>query len=167
METKKLRLLSVALLLLATGATQADEVEYMLIHAYLPAYDQSLLLDNIDKITFSDEGIEVALYDADNVAVPFGQFRSITFGNKSAIEESPINGALRVTYRSTDATVVVESPLPIKTIGIYNLQGLAVRHESPHSEQVILSLDGYPRGIYIVLAENGETTITRKIVKTN
>lgn len=146
METKKLRLLSVALLLLATGATQADEVEYMLIHAYLPAYDQSLLLDNIDKITFSDEGIEVALYDADNVAVPFGQFRSITFSNKSSIEESP---------------------LPIKTIGIYNLHGLAVRHESPHSEQVILSLDGCPRGIYIVLAENGETTITRKIVKTN
>lgn len=166
MKSKKLGLLLGLIWLVAyASVVQAEGTSSLLIYASTPAYEHSILLDEIDKITFNDNSIEIVLVNTETVSVPYDQFYSAIFSDCTTIEEIPVENELCVRYYSLDATVVVDSSLPLVAVSIYNLQGVVIYSQLSRNKRIEFSLNDYPRGIYVICARNGEKIVSRKLVK--
>jgi hypothetical protein len=59
----------------------------------------------------------------------------------------------------------VETPSPLKSVAIYNLQGYRYALFGQGGLSASYSLDALPAGVYIVRAENAEHSHTIKFVK--
>ncbi len=148
----------------------ADDRVYMNIHTTDTTSVQSLSLGNIDKLTFSNESMNVKMKDDTNVSVLYSSLWKFTFGEKEQIGaaetiNTDLDSSLSIRYQSTDKTIIVESSSLIESLGVYNLQGVLKYQASPRVKTLSLPIDDYPMGIYIIYANNGETVKTEKIIK--
>ena len=123
-------------------------------------------LDDLDKITFSDTGINFW-----NTKWPteyaYGNFRLITFkasDNPNGIESIAANESdVVITYDHQKEALSVESGKLLSGVVVYDVQGRPVAIERGSAYSYQLSLSMVPRGIYVVKV-NG-SSVSQKIVK--
>ncbi len=145
----------------------AGDGEYM--NLYSKGSTQSILLDDVGKITFGDDAVNVMLTDETVTSVFYNDLRKVTFGEKvqtTANDEikHEIDEMLSIVICHGDE-VVISGRLPIENVSIYNLQGGLIQQLSPQVENVTLSIVDYPSGVYIICVNNGGKFKTEKIIK--
>ncbi len=162
---RTVRILLLSLLFVPIKALAVDS-EYLNVHEQM--ITQSILLDDVDKITFGEDAVNVALADKTLFSVLYSDFRKFTFGEKAqstAVEtvQGGLESSLTISYQVTDCTVIIDSAFPIEGVAVYNIQGRLMHQSTPRVETLTVSLTDYPSGIYIINVNNGETITTEKI----
>ena len=154
---KKVLLLLMALVLpmVASAPLQADEYEYLWLYSPAPSEPQSYAIADLQKITFGEEALQVHLksqYKMSLEAVPTTAVKRVAKASDLAVIQS--SSELRV-----------ESPTPLKSVAIYNLQGRRLALFGQSETSTTYSLKSLPAGVYIVRAENATQTQATKFVK--
>ena len=144
--------------------TNAAEPEYLYIHTFAQPEGQSVPLDGLGKITFSENEMIIHTTDGKEMEVGFTDLQKLTFNSSAGIEQATTGQDISIAYRPSDKTVTVESPLPVMSLRVFNINGMLLRESSPSETCATEQLDGLPKGIYIVYAHNGETAKTQKII---
>ena len=142
-------------------------VNYLNFHGTAESDDRSFLIDNIKKITFTEDAMELVMENR-NENVAFNDFSLITFGEtaiSSGVEETLRDDGFIVKYNKSIQELEVSSSAPIVSLQVYSLQGKLIVAMSPQALSAIVSLADYPSGIYVMRASTGESVITQKIVK--
>jgi hypothetical protein len=127
---------------------------------------QSYDLNNLQKITFNEQGI--ILHPSEGNALTFSYESVLTFGSNdvSGIADvaADVSG-VQIYYRHSTESVIVESATAVTAASIFNLQGSLIKSLAPQSSQVEISLSGCPAGIYLVKTSNAQGTKVQKIIK--
>ncbi len=130
---------------------------------------QSYLLDDVDKITFSDDVINVSMADQSTISVLYDNLDKLTFGENASLAiktvKRELDSSLSVYYQPSNQYVCIESSALIKSIGVYNTQGRIVLYTSPRAEITTISIEDLPSGLYIVRVDNGKAIKSQKIIK--
>lgn len=159
----------ICLVILAIGILplHANSYDYLWVYSSAEASPQSYALDDIQKITFGAEAMNLHLLgQPSTVAVNYGSSVKITFENEAVNVKGVLGMAgISVNYDATAATLNVKSPVPMKSVYVYNTQGQPVKTFGQTGPSTEISLNSLPSGIYIVRADNGQETKTIKIVK--
>lgn len=123
-------------------------------------------LDDLDKITFSDTGVNFW-----NTKWPteyaYGNFRLIIFkatDNPNGIESAVVDEAnVAICYDSQKELVIVKSEKVLAGVTVFDVQGRPVATANHAAGVYEVSLSLVPRGIYIVKAKG--SSASQKIVK--
>ena len=145
----------------------ADGYDYLWLHSPSEASASSYALDNVQKITFGAEAMNLHLLSQPYpVAVAYGSSIKITFeSGPMAVKDVATTAGISVCYDAATASVSVESPAPMKSVVVYNAHGMRVASFGQGELSTKVSLSSLPTGIYIVRADNGQENKTLKIVK--
>lgn len=156
------------LLVLGLVPLQADEYEYLWLHSPVPSEEPCFCaIDDLQKITFGAEAMQVHLKSQSTpIAWAYSDLWKMTFEGTptaTAIESPSEASELSITHSSSE--VRVESPSPLKSVAIYNLQGYRYALFGQGGLSALYSLNALPAGVYIVRAENAEHSQTIKFIK--
>lgn len=164
----QLRLLICMSVLLASQTLNAQPVvNYLNFHGTADNKDKSFLIDDIKKITFSEEAMELIM-ERGQENIPYANFSLITLTEvaiSSGVEETLRDDGFIVKYNKSIQELEVSSSAPIVSLQVYSLQGKLIVAMSPQALSATVSLADYPSGIYVMRASTGESVITQKIVK--
>lgn len=165
----QLRLLICMSVLLASQTLNAQPVvNYLNFHGTADNKDKSFLIDDIKKITFSEEAMELIM-ERGQENIPYANFSLITLTEvaiSSGVEETLTGGVdFIVKYNKSIQELEVSSSFPMISLQVYSLQGKLIETKSSQALSIQISLADYPDGIYIIRASTGESVITQKIVK--
>ena len=133
-----------------------------------PVNDLFYHLDEIDKITFSEDAMNLHIKDVNMIeTLYFSDFSLITFCDNpvTGVETNTSHKGVDVRYNNMDYSVAVSSPTLISSIQIFDLSGKVLQSLSPHDVNATVVLSTYPSGVYIIRVANSESIITEKIVK--
>ena len=149
-----------AMTFMVTVQPRAQSGEKLFIYAP-DGTSQSFVLDDLQKITF--EGQTINLFPVTGVATAFAydDVSVITFRQKttSIAEVKKSNVKL---YVEADK-VTIESDTDITAVKLYNLQGKLLTHQSAHSPSAMISLSSCPAGVYIIQVIGQETSVHKFI----
>ena len=155
------------LLVLGLGALQADEYEYLWLHSPITSSTRSYAIDDLRKITFGNEGFQVYLKKQSSpITWAYDNLQKMTFeANPTATEVKNLVTSSNLMITHSQSAVLVKSPIPLKSVAIYNLQGNLLAFFGQGETNVSYSLSALPTGVYVVLAENADHSQTIKFVK--
>ncbi len=142
--------------------------DYMNVLTVGNTADASIALEDINKITFSEETLDVIKNDETTFSTLYANFHKITFSAEPAGLEDIDEGiilAQEISIKYSQDKCFIESAQKIEIVSLFNLQGRLMRQIAPLTENTELFMGDYPKGIYIVKACNGETVKTQKIIK--
>jgi hypothetical protein len=171
-KTQKQRwLLPFCLFVMGTAAqTSAQSADHL--YVYSPNEpSQSFALDDICKITFTEQDIQVIPIIGSVASIFFDNIEKLTFtpqdddGTFISSSVIPSSSGVKVYLDPANHNVVVESPVEITTVSIFNLQGLLIKTVAPQSVSASISLPACPSGVYIVRTNNAQGTSVKKIIK--
>lgn len=147
----------------------ADGYDYLWLHSSSEASPSSYALDDVQKITFGAETMNLHLLSQSSpVVVGYGSSIKITFENEpapTAVKDIAAASGINICYDAATSAVNVKSPVPMKAVSVYNAQGIHVVSFGQDELSATTSIGSLPTGIYIVRADNGQETKTFKIVK--
>ena len=151
-----------AIIAVTAGAVRADDRLYV----YAPnGVTQSFAFDNLQKVTFTEQNINLHLAGNGVSALLYNNVSVVTFKMQGTdfVPETVPN--LKV-YLDGAGTVVIESPTEIATVHLYSMNGVLLQQFAPQSLTAHLSPAAYPAGLYIVRVMSGQGQISaHKIVK--
>ncbi len=154
----------ILLILLLLPITAVWGAEALVLH-FSNGSEQSNLLDNIQRITFSSDDLVLKTTDNNTNNYVIDNLRKITFGNEtpSAIANppKPDNRSEVQVYITQGGEVVVKSSEPIKALTLFNTSGVILQETTRAS----FSISGLPAGIYILQVKTTNGTITKKFIK--
>lgn len=160
---------SILLLLLTLGLMplQADEYEYLWLHSPSASTTRSFAFDDLRKITFGSDALQVHLKSQSSpVTWAYANLLKMTFeANPAADAVKSLSNASDLSITHSLSAVHVESPSPLKSVAIYNLQGSRLALFGQGETAISYSLQALPTGVYIVRAENAEHIQSIKFVK--
>ncbi len=147
---------------------QAEEYDYLWLYGHSTSSTSSYAIDDIHKITFGGNAMQVHLNSRPSpVTCAYANLLKMTFEDKpdptSVENESAVVSDLSVTHTFSD--IRVESPSPLKSVAVYNIQGSRLALFGQGKTTVSYSLDVLPSGVYVIRAENSEKTRSIKFVK--
>ena len=153
-------------LVLGTLSLHADEYDYLWLHGTSASATRSFALDDLRRMTFGEESMGIYLFSQSSpVAWPYANLVKITFEKEATTPiEAPVMDS-DITIRCFSAEVRVESSEPLRSVCLYNAQGMLLVRFGQGDTSTSYSLRTLPSGIYIVSATNGTHTETRKFVK--
>ncbi len=154
------------LLVLGLMPLQADGYEYLWLHSPAASDTRSFAIDDLQKITFSNDALQVHLKSQTSPqSWAYSDLWKMTFEANPATAVKSIHKASDLSIIQAPFDVRVESPTPLKSIVIYNVQGSRLALFGQGKTTISYSLKALPTGIYIIRAENAEDTQTLKFVK--
>jgi hypothetical protein len=162
---KKMFFCSLCLLSLTVAAQQSTPSLWI----YAPDNsEKSFELEDIGKITFSSDAVQINLLSSANTSILFSDIAVMTFTRKAetGIENLTIDN-IKV-YMPDINSIMIESANAIESVMIYNLQGGVVGSKytlSGQSLSVQVPLTGCPKGIYIVKTKTKAGVFVKKIIK--
>ena len=156
------------LLVLGLQTTQAEGYEYLWLYSPTDSDTSSYALDDIRKITFGGDALQVHLNSRPSpVLCAYANLLKLTFEDKpdpTAVDNlSAVTSGLSVTH--TLSGIRAESPSPLKSVAVYNLQGSRVALFGRGMTAVSYSMSALPSGVYVIRAENSEETQSIKFIK--
>jgi len=127
-------------------------------------------LDNIQQLIFSSENMSIETISGNNVEYELKDIAKLLFKNVNAtgVNNPSVQSSFDVlAYISSSGDMVVESPVAIKSLTLFNIEGkmISTQQYSAVEMQRILSLQNISAGIYLLQVETGQGTIVKKIIK--
>lgn len=153
----------------ATLSAHPDDRNSIYYYSNSSTRPMSFSLDDLDKLTFSDNGIQ--LWKQNVVEeISFDDFMLFTFSEiqhpiVTKTEQVLDSQDVLIRYQPGSKTVFVESRQALNGVAVYDLQGRMVANEATGGTSYRISLAATPAGIYLVKAKRGAETIVNKIVK--
>ena len=144
-----------------------DEGDYLSVFTNQSNERVSYSLDDLDKITFTENGIRLW-----NTKWPteysYANFRMISFQDPTILDGIRLisigQNDIKVSYDRIRETVYVESSRQLFGVIIYDLQGQLVAENFQRASNYEISLSHVPHGVYVV-KEKGGSVASMKIVK--
>ena len=136
------------------------------IYVYTPnGTEHSFVLDNIQKITFSEQNLKIYSVDGNSEDFAFSDISKLTFkssniGNETTIADSGVN----VKVYTDASRLIIESAIEISIVNLFDLQGKLLRHTAPQSPSVSIELPSLS-GIYVVQIFTQQGVSVHKVVK--
>ena len=162
MKTNLLKIAIMAVVAIIATTAQTVSAEDSL-YVYAPnGTSQSLALNNLQKLTFTGQGIDVHLAGNNLSTLLYNNISVITFNPKQTTtpETTPeILSNLNI-YRNEAGMVVIESSTEINAIRLYSAQGALLQQLTPKSLSATLSLSDFTAGLYIIRIVNRQGQIT-------
>lgn len=130
---------------------------------------KKMSLDDLDKLTFSSNGVQIWSQNGMN-EIPFGDFMLITFSEiehplLTAVEHASLSQDIRIRYMATQRTLLVESGLPLSSVGVYDLQGRVISNDASAATNYRITLPAAPKGVYVVKTVlNGKITVNKIVL---
>ena len=160
------------MLLFSVNAAHSQEALFIhLANGSPPATNSAL--DSVQRITFFGNNLSVTPFEGDAVIHTLDNITKITFGN--VISANMTNPSVKdldvVIYVTTTGKIVVESPVAIQSLSLFNIDGKILRTttvETQHTQSFQTSIDvsALPIGIYLIRVETRQQgTIVKKIIK--
>jgi len=130
------------------------------LYVYAPGgQEKSFAINNIRKITFSGEAMNVCQANGDTVQMSYGDINMLMFNPWS------ISGNANITIPDikvyiVDETLFIESPEELISVILYSMQGNMLKKIMPGSLSANMSLQGVPAGGFLVriLSRSGMNT---------
>lgn len=160
------KILLLICLVLGTLPMHADESNFLWLHTPSISDIRSLSLDDLQKITFSEEQLYIyQLKESLPLVWPYTKLMKITFENSptTLVNSSAKNWG--ITIHCTAGEINVRSSEPLCRVCLYNMQGmcLAVFGQGDMSANYLLW--SLPDGIYVVHATTNGHSVTRRFLK--
>jgi hypothetical protein len=164
-KNQKCLLLLCSLFLGIAVQSRAQTADYM--YVYAPAgTEQSFSLDDVQKITFTEQSMQVHTWSGSVAPILYDNIKKLTFttqeGNGIA---TPSSNGVKVYLDGVANEVVIESPVEITSVNLFNTQGRLLQRMAPRSTSATASLSARPSGVYIVQVSNGQGVSVHKIIK--
>lgn len=127
-----------------------------------------LSLDDLDKITFSNNGIQMWSQNGMR-EITFEDFLLFTFTEiehpyVSSVEPIFASQEIEVQCLARNKMVYVESGLSLTGVIIYDLQGRVTAKDTSAASSYHFNLSFAPAGVYIIKVVCGNKTIVKKII---
>ena len=153
-------------LFLLTGAVihvQAqDNPVYLQVYAL--SGTRSFALDEIQKITFADENVNIHSVNGSTAELDFSNVSKLAFGSEFISNEpAPIDYGVKV-YPNGNGGIMIESVTEISTVNLFDLQGRLLRSIAPKALSATLNLPASSSGIYVVQTLTQQGVSAHKIV---
>ena len=146
--------------------------EALMVHGRDGSCPVSTALNNIQRITFSDDNMSVKPFDGDVAVYALDDIAKLTFGDMiiTNVANPPATGFDVVVYVTPAGEIVVESPVGIQSLTLFNVDGKILRVaavETRHatSLQTTVNASTLPTGIYILQIKTQQGIVARKIIK--
>jgi hypothetical protein len=112
----------------------------------------SISLDNLQKITFTDDNIIMQQIDNDALSFTYADVSKFTFEDQGYTVIAPLAETTgdKIYYNSESESVILSSNIPIGDVRIYNLQGVLLKHTVEQHLTGDISISSLPAGLYIV-----------------
>ena len=148
------------------GATAG---EVLVVHKNDGSPIETMLLNEIQQIYFSDESVSVEtlsgnkVYELNNVAKLLFDHGGTTGINNPATPNSP---EVFVQISPT-GDVIVESLVAIKSLTLFSVEGKMIftQHGNSKDKQFAFSLQDNAAGVYLLQVETEQGTVVKKVVK--
>jgi len=129
----------------------------------------TILLNNIQQLYFSDESLTVEMLDDSKVYV-FEEIEKLLFGKVSnvGINDPSVQNSVDVTvFIAPTGEVIVESSVAIKLLRLFSTDGKMVSMQQCNGieKRCVVTLQGGAAGIYLVQIETEQGTVVKKVVK--
>jgi hypothetical protein len=160
MNNKIFFLVTLACVLIAGATVQAQTADYLWVNK-TDGSAVSFNLNDLHKITFTDDEIVVNPTAGSAQSFAFGTVRKLTFENRSTAIAAPAEKTQRIFYNPASQSVVVDDLQKSGTLSIYSLTGSIVKTAVVQQGKTEISISGLPTGVYLV--KSGETV--KKIIK--
>ena len=158
------------LLLLSISAAHSQDA--LMVHSRDVACRVSTAsLDNIQRITFSDNDLSIKPFSGDITVYALDDIAKITFGDAgTGVTTLPTIGLDVVVYVTPAGEIVVESPVAVQLLTLFNVDGKMLRVaavETRHatSLQTTLNASTLPAGIYLLQIKTQQGVVAKKIIK--
>ena len=143
--------------------SNAQTTESLFVHSP-GSTEQSFALNDLNKITFTEQTINIHLTTSDSViALPYNNISVLTFKSKNTGVTMVKKTEVRL-YLETN-NLIIESDTEIISVKLFNLQGALLAHQTLKSFSTTIPLSLCPVGIYIVQLINGQGMSVYKIIK--
>ena len=165
MKTKKLKLAWIVLLVIIgiPISSNAQTAESLFVHL-LDGTEQTFALDDFNKITFTEQTINIHPTKSDNViTLPYNNVSVLTFKSKNT-EIAMVKKTEVKLYWGTN-NLIIESDTEIISVKLFNLQGALLADQTLKSLSTSIPLSFCPAGIYIVQLICGQGVSVHKIIK--
>lgn len=126
-------------------------------------------LNDLDKITFSDDGILMWLSN-ETIEYSFAEFNLISFSEDiTPTNVMPINmyapSKTNISYNHADEIIAVVGSSSLQNVSIYDTQGQIMISEKPLSNNFHFSIANLTKGVYIVKVTEKNRNTVKKFVK--
>ena len=167
---KKLLAIVLNLIAISSYCQGIEDGENM--YLYTKSTDEAAVysLDEINKITFSKNGIQIWNTNWPTEYV-FSNVRVLAFGEKSSSLETSLeflsgeDVGIDITYNASIQTLTVSSGAVMRGVMVYNLKGLMMISDMIPKRVFRLQLSSLSEGVYIVKAFGDKGTMSKKIMK--
>lgn len=140
------------------------------LYVYVNSSDmtQSFSLDNLDKITFSENSMKLWEYSG-TTEIDFSTFSFLSFDKDinptTSVRDLSFGKDVKIQYVPKSNVVTVEAKEPLNGVAIYDLQGRLLTSASTASQSYRISVAKIPRGIFVVRVTCGGKVKSHKMVK--
>ncbi|MDR2511683.1 MAG: T9SS type A sorting domain-containing protein [Bacteroidales bacterium] len=128
---------------------------------------QSFPLDNIRKLTFEEDYLQIFLpVDYENIFY-YNQLKYLTFNPNNISQNIDLqqNKNIDVWYNLLNDKVFISSDILLKSVILFDIQGRRMKNLSINNFYAGISLSDIPRGSYIVMTDTPLGSISKKIIK--
>ena len=140
--------------------THAQEATGASLYVYAPGgQEKSFAINNIRKITFSGEAMNVYQVSGNAVQMSYTDISKLMFKPWSISNNANIT-IPGIKIYIVDETLFIESPEEMISVILYNMQGYMLKKIMPGSLSANMSLQGMPAGVFLVriLSRSGVNT---------
>ena len=155
------------LFFLSMGVISQSYAQYAnYLYVYAPGGStQSLALDNIQKITFTSDELQVHSATEGITTVGYDNIAKLSFTLPPSSVESPSHKTVKVYWEAFTDNVVVKSATSVSTVNIFDMRGVLLQCVQPQSPEAIIPMSAFPIGIYLLQVGNEEGVSIHKILK--
>jgi len=151
--------------MLLLSINTAHTTDTLLVHLQ-NGTTQSVPFEDIQNLSFTDGDLSVKIFGGNTIFHSLNNIEKITFCIDDIItdvEETQYATSLPniVIYYALSGEIVVESPIDIQSLTLFNLDG-KVLHKTISTTIFVSSL---PAGVYFLKIETMQGSIVKKIIK--
>ncbi len=143
-------------------SSHAQSGEWLYVYPLIGT-EQSFVLDNLSKITFTEQGINLHPVNGNITALQYNNISAITFKSRTTSIVTVKRTDIKL-FREAD-NVIIESDTEIIAVRVYNLQGKLLQYLKNQSFSTTIFLSDCPAGLYIIQIVNGQGVSAHKIIK--
>ena len=145
-----------------------DDRNTLYVYVNSSGTPQSFSLDNLDKITFSENSMKLWEHNR-TTEIDFSTFSFLSFDKDinptTSVRDLSIGKDVKIQYIPKSNVVTVEAKETLDGVAIYDLQGRLLTSASTASKSYRIPVAKVPLGVFVVRVTCGGMVKSHKMVK--
>ncbi len=162
-------LLSLLVISYFPQVVRADDGNMIYYYTKSSMTPTKISLDDLDKLIFSSDGIQIWSYTRGVDNILFNDFLLFTFTEIEhpfvmAVEPIYMMSDLHMRYDVDNRKLFIESGYLLGGVGVYDLQGRMIYNETSSATNYCITLPALPKAVYVIKTQCNGKIIVNKIV---